>query len=193
MKPDARKIISLLESVRAAENLSMIQIDHANVSSIAQLGDGELREINRLLKVSPRHQMVWVNLGVETASSELLAANGLSAKVAPFALADWSELVDESIRRLLAAGFVPMASLIMGLPGETQEHVQQTLELVKKWRGLPIVVFPIFNVAVSAGVKSFRRADMTPLHWELFAACYDFNFRYVPPLLGDNHRAAAAP
>jgi hypothetical protein len=34
---------------------------------------------------------------------------------------------------------------------------------------------------------------MTPLHWRLFRLAYRFNFRWIPGLFADNHRAAGAP
>ncbi len=192
-KPECSRLMEMLAAVRAAEGLRMIQVDHANVSSVAQMNISELREINRLLRVSPRHRHVWVNLGVETASGELMAANGLAGKISPFGAVDWPELCNTAVRRLIEAGFMPMASLILGLPGETPGHLRQTMDLIERWAGLPMVAFPIFYVAVRPEERPFEISRMSELHWRLFSTCYDFNFRWIPPLIADNQRAAAAP
>lgn len=191
--PEPQRLMDMLAAVGAVDGLRMIQVDHANVSSVAQMSAAELREVNRLLRASAAHRWVWVNLGVETASGELMQANGLAGKVSPFRLEDWAELCDAAVRRLSEAGFMPMASLILGLPGETSEHIRQTLDLVQRWRGLPMVAFPIFHVAVRPDERSFGIDGMTEPHWRLFSACYDFNFRWIPSLIADNHRAAGAP
>ena len=47
-KPECSRLMEMLAAVRAAEGLRMIQVDHANVSSVAQMNISELREINRL-------------------------------------------------------------------------------------------------------------------------------------------------
>jgi hypothetical protein len=88
---------------------------------------------------------------------------------------------------------MPMASLIMGMPAETPEHVRRTLELVERWEGLPMVAFPIFYVAVRPEERPFGLAGMSKLHWRLFSTCYQFNFRHIPSLIADNQRAAGAP
>ncbi len=179
----------LLTAVRQVRGLSFMQIDHANVSSVMQLSGEELGEIRRLLTWNKRVDYLWVNLGVESASGRLVAANS-RGKLAPFRPEDWDELVRQAADRLDRAGFFPVFSIILGLPGETPDDVARTLELVRFLGRRRAVVFPIFHEPVRPGAgQPFTVARMRPDHLELFAACYEINFQQVPRLYWDNQRA----
>ena len=104
-----------------------------------------------------------------------------------------AEAFRRAIRRLADACFVPMVSLILGLPGETPAHVQRTIELIRKWQDLRVVVFPIFYAPVRPDDRPFGLDNMTEAHWMLFRTAYAMNFRWIPGMFADNHRAASAP
>ena len=54
----------------------------------------------------------------------------------------WGDFCARHLRRLCRAKFFPMASLVIGLPGESDEHVQETLAWVESLRGERMAVFP---------------------------------------------------
>jgi len=191
VNPDA--LIDMLQAVRAVEGLRMIQVDHVNIASVMQYSDDQLRRVRAALRAGGPHEQVWVNLGAESASGDLLAANGMGGKLAPFAAAEWADLCEQAARRLAAAGFVPMLSLILGLPGETDDHLQQTIDLIRRLEDTRAVIFPIFHAPLSGDERSFGVDDMTDLHWRLFRLAYRLNFRFIPGMFADNHKAAAAP
>ena len=190
-RPRPGALIALLRRIRALPGLRLVQTDHANVISAAQYADDELAEVGRLLRAPGRgHGFIWVNLGVETAAGELLAANGGGPKMQPFRRDEWGDLCCEQVRRLAAAGFFPLVSLVLGLPGETPAHVEETTRWVEGLDGLRAAVFPIFHAPIAEGARAFGRADMTAAHWRLFRACYRLNFRWVPALCWDNQSGA---
>jgi len=190
---DAEALLAMLSAVQAVPGVRMIQVDHVNISSVMQLSDEDLRRVRGALRVGPGHNKLWVNLGVESAAGELLVANGLVGKVHPFDPADWADLCERAVCRLVEAGFVPMASLILGLPGETDEHVRRSLEWVRRIEHLPGVAFPVFYAPIAPGERPFGIDDMTESHWRLFRACYAMNFRWIPRMFWDNSSAAGAP
>ncbi len=191
VNPDA--VIDMLAAVGTIDDLWMIQVDHINIASIMQYSDAQLIAVRNALRAGRPHEQVWVNLGVESASGELLAANGMGGKIHPFEADQWEELCEQAVRRMAATGFVPMLSLIMGLPGETDRHVQRTIDFVRRLKGLRAVVFPIFYAPLGADETPFAIGDMTDLHWRLFRLSYAFNFKWIPGMFADNHRASKAP
>lgn len=196
LKPEFDKLYGLLTEMQKIRQLRFMQIDHGNVTSVMQMTDEELREIRRLLTWSEKSDYLWVNMGVESANGQLVAAN-CPGKVAPCRPEDWDEVVRQSVDRLTANGFFPVISLVLGLPGETGADVEQTLRLVKFLEKRNAVVFPIFYEPLLAeeiarGVK-FTRAKMRAEHLELYRTCYEINFKKVPPLFWDNQRAGGVP
>lgn len=185
------ELIGLLRRLRRLDGLSMIQTDHANIGSVAEFSTDQLREVRRLLAGEPDGaEVVWLNLGVETAVGELLARNGGRAKMVNCDPDRWGEHCMEQVLRLERAGFFPLVSLVLGMPGETADGVRQTLEWVRQLEGHKAAVFPVFYAPVNGRDTAFTREDMIDLHWKLFRTCYRLNFRWVPRICWDNQGQA---
>ena len=189
-KLEPERLLELVEVVRRVRGLGLIQLDHVNVSSAARFPKDQLRELFSLLTRDVRHRFLWVNIGVETASGELLERSSCRGKLRPFRADEWEDACERAIGNLMEAGFTPMLSLMFGIPGETEAHLRHTLAFVERLRGRPLVAFPLFYAPVVPGEKRFSVDDMTPVHWRLFRLCYEFNFKWMPRLYWDNQTGA---
>jgi hypothetical protein len=192
IKPEFEKLYSLLERMRQVRGLSFMQLDHANISTVAQLTDDQLRETRRLLTWEKPTQYLWINMGAESASGRLVAAN-CPGKVAPFRAEDWEEMLYTTARRMTQNGYFGVFSLVLGLPGENPEDVEKTLRFVRFLETQNAVVFPVFyeplvEQQIQDGFK-FTLDKMTAAHLELYRRCYEINFRQIPKLFWDNQRA----
>ncbi len=184
------EVLGLLRGMRGVPGVRLIQADHANVSSISRFSTDELREVRRLLAGDTGCGFVWLNVGVETAAGELLEAAGGGPKMRPFGAFEWADAARAQVVRLIEAGFFPLVSLVVGLPGEEEGHVRRTIEWVEGLRRHRLAVFPMFRAPIRAGDRGFSAGDMTERHRELFAKCYEINFRWIPQLAADNQAAA---
>jgi radical SAM superfamily enzyme YgiQ (UPF0313 family) len=187
------KLRELLRAVGEVRGISLLQIDHANVSSLAQLTAEQLREVRTLLVGERRVELPWLNIGVESANGELVHANA-PGKLAPLRAEDWEPAVRRVAGMVSQAGFFPVFSFVLGLPGETPEDVRRTLKLVGDLSQRPASIFPIFYEPLPGrgADDRFGLSALSSEHVELLAACYESNFRWVPRLFQDNQRAAGA-
>jgi len=186
------RLHALLTAMRKVRGLGFMQIDHANVSSVMQLSDDQLREIRRLLTWREKTDYLWVNMGAESANGRLVAANG-RGKAAPYDPADWEDMVREACDKTLRTGFFPVFSIVLGLPGETPADVSGTASLVEYLGRRGAVVFPVFYeplpVGLAGGDRRFTLRSMRDDHLDLYTMCYEINFKHIPRLIWDNQRA----
>lgn len=190
------RLRGLLTAMKDLPELSFMQIDHANISSVLQFTAAELGEIRQLLAWRQPTDYLWVNMGIESANGRLVHANG-KGKIAPFDPDDWEAMIRETTARMNQAGFFPVYSVILGLPGETPADIARTIKLVRWLATQRAAVFPIFHEPVRQddprrGVP-LRLSNMRSDQLELYTACYEINFRWVPRLYADNQRAAGVP
>jgi hypothetical protein len=178
--------------MRQVRGLSFMQLDHANISTVAQLTDEQLKETRRLLTWEKPTEYLWINMGAESASGRLVAAS-CPGKVAPFRAEDWEEMLYATGRRMTENGYFGVFSLVLGMPQETPEDIDKTLRFVRFLETQNAVVFPVFYEPLSeqqiqAGLR-FTLDKMTAAHLELYRSCYEINFRKIPRLFWDNQRA----
>ncbi|NLH16945.1 MAG: B12-binding domain-containing radical SAM protein [Phycisphaerae bacterium] len=192
VRPNVDALCGLLEKMRAIEGLSFLQIDHANISTVMQLSDVELRRIRGLMNWRQPTEFLWVNMGAESANGRLVAANS-GGKIAPLNPDQWEDMIVGAGEKLTRTGFYGVFSLVLGLPGETAEDIRRTQALVDRLQAFRAVVFPIFYEPVDpAEIRAETRFGintMRPEHLELYRKCYEINFRNVPRLFWDNQRA----
>jgi radical SAM superfamily enzyme YgiQ (UPF0313 family) len=187
-----QRVLALLQWMRGIRRLGLIQIDHANARSIAGFNDAQLALVRDLLVGDTGADLPWVNMGVETASGGLLRINGGGAKMGTLKNDQWGDFCAEQLRRLMRAGFLPMVSLVIGLPGETPEDVEATLRWVETFNRERITIFPVLYAPVD-GSDPLTVPALTPLHWQLIRTAYTQNFRWVPRMYWDNQAAAGVP
>jgi radical SAM superfamily enzyme YgiQ (UPF0313 family) len=185
-------LIELIRALRSAPALRILQVDHANLASIAQFTDSELATIQRLLTGGPKHRYPWVNVGVETASGMLLKKNGGGAKLGGCDAHDWSEFSAVQVERLILAGYFPFVSLMLGMPGETEEDLIRTQEWVNQFRRARLAIFPLIYAPID-GSAAPNPKSLTARHWQLVRSCYQLNFRWIPRMYWDNQRGAGVP
>lgn len=191
-RPRPEALIELVRSLRSLPGAGLLQIDHANLGSAAQFTDSELETLRELLTGGPPHRFLWVNVGVETASGALLKRHGGGAKLGGAAPEDWGRFSAEQVRRLIRTGYFPFVSLMIGLPGESEEDVIRTLEWVEQFRDERMAAFPLLHAPVNGDPAPAPRS-LTRSHWRLIRACYRLNFRWIPRLYQDNQRGAGVP
>ena len=136
-----------------------------------------------LLSTHPEKRALVPLIGLETGSVRI-ARQIMPSKGVPFTIADWPSVVIRGLEVLNANNWFPAMTLIIGSPGETDEDVKATLDLVYEVerRGLfaffiPSVFTPLHDTRMEQeqGVKETR--EFTPLQWQLMMKCWKMNLR----------------
>ena len=122
-------------------------------------------------------------IGLETGSVRM-AKQIMSSKGVPFAIDDWPSVVLEGLRVLNENNWFPAMTLIVGNPGETDEDVMATLDLVYEIerRGLfgfliPSIFTPLHDTRMEKETGVTQTRQLTPLQWQLMMKCWKMNLR----------------
>ncbi len=135
------------------------------------------------LSSHPQKKALAPLIGLETGSVRM-AKRIMSSKGVPFSIEDWPSVVLEGLRVLNENNWFPAMTLIVGNPGETDDDVEATLDLVHEMecRGLfaflvPSIFTPLHDTRMESEKGVTQTRQLTPLQWQLMMKCWKMNLR----------------
>ncbi|MFB3922261.1 MAG: radical SAM protein [Terriglobia bacterium] len=135
------------------------------------------------LSSHPQKKALAPLIGLETGSVRM-AKKIMPSKGVPFSIEDWPSVVLEGLRVANENNWFPMMTLIVGNPGETDQDVMDTLDLVYEMerRGLfafliPSIFTPLHDTRMENQKGVTETRNLTPLQWQLMMKCWKMNLR----------------
>ncbi len=197
--PNREALVTLIRSIAAVPGVEYIQLAHASLAPVVydptlieEIGPILLEKANWFTN-GTRHSSV--EIGIETGSIRLMNEH-MKGKMLPYKPEEWHDIVTKGIEILNENQVWPLATFIVGLPGETEKDTIATLELLNKLRHSKIFYVPLlFTSEEDCMLREARHMDLkhlTPLQWELIATCWERNIEvFVPKSLQWKMRLAA--
>ncbi len=163
--PDQDSVLTLLNELCSIRGVKTVSFLHFTFASILA-SPGIVRKVTDFLKNRGRGRFE-VQMGIETGSPRLVRRH-MCGKTLPFSPEEWPEVVVKAAHILRENGWFCHATLMLGLPGETVDDVVETTELVRRLRGSPMVITPLFfspsECTSLRACESFSREDMSTEH-----------------------------
>jgi radical SAM superfamily enzyme YgiQ (UPF0313 family) len=183
-------VINLFKTVQNYPGVNGTVISHFALSSVAAAPD-LVEEISNILGLGEGKRL-WLSgqTGVETGSPRMIKEH-MAGKCKPFKPEEWPEMVLNAYEIMARNHWVPCATLILGLPGENENDVELTINLIEKLRAFKSLIVPLFFVSMGGlqdKAESLNISGMTPLRSELFLKCWEHNLEWTPYLLDDVER-----
>lgn len=180
--PNREAIVTLIKSIAAVPGVQYIQPAHASLAPVVydpkmieEIGLILLEKANWVTN-GTRHSSV--EIGIETGSIRLMNEH-MRGKMLPYKPKEWHDIVTEGIKILNENHIWPLATFIIGLPGETEKDTIATLELLDELRFSKVFYVPLlFTSEEDCMLREARHMDLkhlTPLQWELIATCWKRN------------------
>jgi len=136
------------------------------------------------LSSHPQKKGLTPLIGLETGSSRM-AKQVMPAKGAPFKIEDWPSIVIRGLEIFNRNNWFPVLTLMVGNPGETDEDVRQTLDLIYEMenRGvfgflIPSIFTPLEGTRMENEDGVRQTVDMSPLQWQLIMKCWKMNLKH---------------
>lgn len=181
-----KKLIDSIAELKS-KGLEHVQITHLNLATALHRKD-VLEYMSMKL-----YEFAWLKLGkklilttevgVETGSPRLVRKY-MRGKTLPYKPWEWPDVVLNSLITLEEYGWVPLATIIVGLPEEKLEDAYETLKLVESIdeQGLKTFLVPLLFVPLgncSLRNQAFRTFnELSEVQVEVFAKCWKHNIRY---------------
>lgn len=179
-------VIELFKTVRNYPGVNTVAMSHFALSSVSSAPE-VVEEISNILEAGKNGRWLSGQTGLETGSPELIEKN-MKGKCKPFDPKDWPQVVKDAFGIMSDNNWVPCATLIIGLPGETEKDIDLTIDLLDELKQFKSLIVPLFLVSMG-GLKdkteSFDVKNMTSKETELFLKCWEHNISWSSTLLGE--------
>jgi len=191
--PNREALVDLYRSIVETPGVEHHILSHSTIAP-AVVDPELIRELSDvLLDKSPLHlprlsrhpkkKILSPLIGLETGSVRL-ARQIMPSKAVPFSIEDWPSVVLEGLRILNENNWFPTMTLMVGNPGETDEDVKATLDVVYEIerRGLfaflvPSVFTPLQNTRMERKKGVTETRQLSSLQWQLLMKCWKMNLR----------------
>ncbi|RLI62861.1 MAG: radical SAM protein [Candidatus Asgardarchaeum californiense] len=127
--PNRDAVLELFNAIINVPGVHHAHPTHASIAAIA--ADPEMiQKSSEILRASP-YNWIGIQPGLETGSGDLLVKH-MPNKIKPFSADEWSDVVIEATAILNQNYWFPAYTIIIGLPGETDDDALATLELLER-------------------------------------------------------------
>ncbi len=183
--PNRKAVLDLYSAIANEPGVKSIQTAHASLAP-AIVDPKMVQGITEIIGDKCRYEyngkpVITVEVGVETGSPRLMQEH-MRGKALPYDVSQWPEIVCEAYGILNDANWVPLCTLVTGLPKETEEDVLCTLDLVHRMRRFYTFFVPLFFVSLEDCAlrkeKTLNLRRLTDLQWEVFIECWDHNLHH---------------
>ena len=191
--PNREALLDLFADVANYPGVEQHILSHCTIAP-AVVDPVLIRELsNLLLDKSPIHlplvstharkKVLAPLIGLETGSVRM-AKQIMPGKGAPFRIEDWPSVFIQGLSIMNRNNWFPVVTLMIGNPGETDEDVKATIDLIyeAEQRGLfaflvPSIFTPLHDTRMARNEGVTETRHLTRLQWQLMMKCWKMNLR----------------
>ena len=177
--PDDEKLIKLHGTV--LEKCEGIGWSHCFLAAVAS----KPRLFSKIAEIMLQKQSWWgAEVGIETGSPEL-TKKIMPAKAHPFKPEEWPDVVRTGMGLMHDNKLIPACTLIVGVPGETEDDIIKTIELVDDLKEIRSLIVPLFFVPMGRLKDDnwFEETEANKLHQELLIRCLKHDFYWIDNII----------
>jgi radical SAM superfamily enzyme YgiQ (UPF0313 family) len=165
MYPNRDAIVDLFSTVKYVGKVDYVGAVHLSLSSA--VADPEcIRKIKEINNFGPK-KWSGVQVGLETGSVRMLKKH-MPYKSKPYSPAEWPKVALDGTKILNQNYFAGLYTIIIGLPGEVDDDVQDTIDLVKKLGETESLITPTLWTDYHHPENSLTTERLNKLQWKLY-------------------------
>jgi radical SAM superfamily enzyme YgiQ (UPF0313 family) len=180
--PNQKAVLNLVKGVAAFPAVKGIQASHMSLAPVVA-NPNMVKEVAEVLLEHSWYShngkpIVTAETGIETGSVRLMKKY-MAGKMLPYKPEQWREIVEQAFGILNDNDWYPLATLIVGLPEETEADVNETLSLMDDLKGYNAFYVPLFFVPLEdctlMNKKGTEVDSLTKMRWEFLTRCWEYN------------------
>jgi radical SAM superfamily enzyme YgiQ (UPF0313 family) len=192
--PNEEAVVELYETIANIPGVNYIMPAHISLAAVAAAPNliPRLTEIFEtcVKKLPPtirrkgfisfnKKRFFGAETGIESGSPRIIEKY-MPGKALPFSPNEWPEVVMQALGILNDSNWIPLASMMVGMPEETEEDTIKSLELVDQFKNnTKIFLIPVFFTPLGdTKLWNKRAANLgacTELQKEFFVKAWDYN------------------
>jgi radical SAM superfamily enzyme YgiQ (UPF0313 family) len=191
--PNREALLDLFTEVVSCPGVEQHVLSHCTMAP-AVVDPVLIRELSKLLldkspihlplvSTHPRKKVLSPLIGLETGSVRM-AKQIMPSKGAPFTIEDWPSVFIQGLSIMNRNNWFPVVTLMIGNPGETDEDVQATIDLLYEAERrklfaffVPSIFTPLHDTRMAEKEGIMETRQLTPLQWQLMMKCWKVNLR----------------
>lgn len=184
--PNGLAVYNLIKEIISVPGVKAVQPAH--ISLAPAVAEPEMvQEVSHLLQDYCRFHyggkgIIAAETGIETASPRLIEKY-MRGKPLPFTPKEWPEVVTQGIGILNDNNWNVVATLIMGLPEETDQDCIRSIELVDEMFNYKAFLVPLLFANLHECIlRNERRPnfdELSDLQMEFFTRCWEYNLHIM--------------
>jgi len=163
---------------------------HASLASIKYAEDHGriISKIVDLILDGDTRKFLGVEVGLETGSPRLIGEL-MPAKASPYKPEDYPDIAEDAFSIMSDNHIIPVATFILGLPGEQEEDVYATIELLDRLDQYPSLIVPMFFVPLGMlrDREAFRGSQLRDYHIEALQKAALHTTRWAKRILNNGY------
>lgn len=191
--PNREAIVGLFRAISEVPGVDYIQISHGSL--VPAIKDErmieELTEIllprtlwRKDIHHNYREDFISIEVGIETGSTRMMQ-DIMPNKARPYDIKDWPELVVQAVGIFNDHNWFPLATLMTGMPGETEDDTMATLELLDDLKDAKMFFTPLLFIPLEDCLLNKSRVvpldHLTDAQWEFLSTCWRYNLDFWYP------------
>ncbi len=177
--PDESKLLKLHRLVKDAG----VSLGWSHCSLAAVMVNPRL--FRELASIILENQAWWgAEIGIETGSPRL-AEKIMPAKTHPFKPVEWPSIVKQALGLMHDNMLIPACTLISGSPGEVEDDVVKTIELVEDLKSYRCLIVPLFFVPLGRlkNEEWFKNFKPGGVYEELLIKCLRHDLHWINSII----------
>jgi radical SAM superfamily enzyme YgiQ (UPF0313 family) len=186
--PNKEAIVSLIQEVSKVEWVDYLQVAHASLAPVVY--DPCIVEeiapalVERSTWTCRGERCASVEVGIETGSAHLMKQH-MHGKMLPYAPEQWQDIVVRSVATMNDNRIYPLATLILGLPGEQEDDIMATGELLDRLEDSKLFYVPLlFTSEEESNLRRHKHESLRDLdrsQWNILSRCWKHNIDVWSP------------